>query len=121
MGNKPSKKTNVITYKNKDNLSSYYVPPEVLIPNSYAEKVIYTGNIPQCPYCKKPTKRSDRNSENISTMAYFKPTYNKNGVNTNPDRNTQTSSYQCLECNKGYKIQGNNHDGFKYHDIKIIG
>jgi len=75
-------------------------------------EVIYTGLIPQCPHCKKPTKRTSHGSS--STLMYYMPVYDENGVNTNPDRNTITTAYECLECNKTYVVSGNNVDGYNY-------
>lgn len=76
------------------------------------EKVEYTNGIPICPYCKVPTQR--QGGLGSITAAYYKPVYNEKGVNTNPDRNTQTSSYHCSKCNKKYGTKGNHVDGFKY-------
>jgi len=76
------------------------------------KEVIYTGLIPQCPYCEKPTKRTGGMSS--QTLAYYPPQYDENGVNINPDRNTITSTYECLECNKIYTISGNDLDGYNY-------
>ena len=62
------------------------------------------GN-PYCPYCKKPTKRS---SGVVSVTAmYFVPTYDKKGQNINPDRNTRTSIWRCLECGGDYIYKTN--------------
>lgn len=77
-----------------------------------SKEVIYTGVIPQCLYCEKPTKRTQGMS--MSTAMYFPPTYDENGVNINPDRNTITTEYVCQECNKGYSVKGNHTDGFTY-------
>lgn len=38
-----------------------------------------------------------------SFLAYYPPIYDKNGVNTNPDRNTTTSMLECLTCGKKWK------------------
>lgn len=35
-----------------------------------------------------------------TTLTYYPPIYDKNGVNTNPDRNTTTSTLNCLTCGK---------------------
>jgi hypothetical protein len=75
-------------------------------------KVVYTGNIPQCPYCKKPTKRTG--GIGTVTAMYFPPIYDENGINTNPDRNIQTSRWTCNECEKDYEISGNEVDGYHY-------
>lgn len=75
--------------------------------------VIFTGDIPQCPYCKKPTKRTEY-GWSFRTLMYFPPTYDEHGVNVNPDRNIRTSGYQCLECGHVYYIKGNDPDGYRY-------
>jgi hypothetical protein len=77
-----------------------------------SKEVIFTGSIPQCPHCEKPTKRTQGGS--MSTLAYYQPIYDENGVNTNPDRNTITTEYSCLDCGKDYVIRGNYTDGFTY-------
>lgn len=66
------------------------------------KKVIYTGNIPQCPYCMVPTMRNAGASS--TTLMYFPPSYNEQGENVNPDRNTITTPYHCNSCNKDYKV-----------------
>jgi hypothetical protein len=76
------------------------------------EKAIMTGHIPQCPHCKKPTKRSGGSS--MSTAAYYPPIYDENGKNTNPDRNINTSTYSCYECTKNYTVSGNSTEGYYY-------
>lgn len=75
-------------------------------------EVTFTGSIPICPYCKEPTVRSHGGAS--VTAMYFPPTYDENGVNTNPDRNIRTESYQCSKCNNCYSIVGNEHDGYIY-------
>lgn len=65
------------------------------------EKAIMTNGIPQCPHCKRPTKRTG-SSGGRTTLAYYPPSYDENGNNTNPDRNTTTRSWTCLECGKSY-------------------
>ena len=77
-----------------------------------SKEVIYTGTVPQCPHCDKPTKRTEGMS--MSTSMYYPPTYDEKGVNINPDRNTITTEYVCQECNRGYIIRGNHTDGFTY-------
>lgn len=79
------------------------------------QKVIYTGSIPQCPYCLKPTKRSGGSGS--STLVYYPPSYDKNGNNTNPDKNTNTLNWQCMECNNTYSVSGNNIDGYCYINV----
>ena len=76
------------------------------------QKVIFTGLIPQCPYCNKPTRRTS--FAGSVTLAYYQPSYDEKGNNVNPDRNIHTDHYQCLECNKNYTTKGNHVDGFYY-------
>jgi len=55
-----------------------------------------TSIVPQCP-------RDDcRFIESLgsTTLAYYPPIYDKNGVNTNPDMNITTSALECLTCGK---------------------
>lgn len=52
--------------------------------------------MPECP-------RADcqfTESMSRSTLAYYPPVYDKNGVNINPDGNTTTSTLNCLTCGK---------------------
>lgn len=77
-----------------------------------SKKVIFTGSIPQCPVCKKPTKREKGSS--AKTMMYFQPQYNEKGENTNPDRNTITTDYKCHCCDNSFMICGNGVDGYNY-------
>ena len=42
-------------------------------------------------------------SGGATTLAYYIPTYDKNGVNINPDRNTTTFTTQCIVCNRYWK------------------
>lgn len=74
----------------------------------YAE----TNGIPICPNCKKPTKRTGGFGR--TTCAYFKPIYDKNGNNINPDRNTDTMEWTCEDCGKKYTVSGNSVDGYDY-------
>lgn len=76
------------------------------------EKVIMTGAVPQCPHCKKPTKRTG--GAGSVTCVYYPPMYDENGKNTNPDKNTITSQWHCCECKKDYSTAGNYTDGFYY-------
>jgi hypothetical protein len=78
------------------------------------QEVEFTGQIPICPNCKKPTKRNG-SSFGFRTLMYFPPVYDENGNNTNPDRNIETTKYHCLECDKSYSISGNQYDGYKYN------
>ncbi len=68
-----------------------------------SSKVKYTGGIPECPYCKKPTKRQIGSTS--GTLMYFPPTYDEKGRNINPDRNTNTTDYTCLNCGKKYYVE----------------
>jgi len=68
-------------------------------------KVIYTGSIPQCPHCEKPTTRIPKDS--YTTCMYYPPVYDENGNNTNPDRNTTTTDYSCLDCQNEYTVSRN--------------
>lgn len=82
------------------------------------QKVIDTGGIPQCPYCKKPTKRTGVGGS--VTCMYFLPVYDEHGNNTNPDRNTRTSGWECFECKKHYTTAGNYTDGFYYGALEGV-
>jgi hypothetical protein len=77
-----------------------------------------TNGIPQCPYCEKPTHRSE--GMRMTTAMYYPPVYDENGVNTNPDRNTTTTHWKCLECNQDYVVAGNYHDGYDYVNFKEV-
>lgn len=76
------------------------------------KEIVWTNGIPVCPYCDKPTKRSEGMS--TVTAMYFPPVYDEKGNNINPDKNRKTTDYYCYECDKNYSISGNYHDGFKY-------
>ena len=39
-------------------------------------------------------------SGGMTTLAYYQPIYDKNGVNINPDMNTRTDYIDCLICGK---------------------
>lgn len=43
-------------------------------------------------------------SAGMTTLAYYQPIYDKNGVNINPDRNTTTSNLECLTCGKKWVV-----------------
>ena len=60
-----------------------------------------TNITPQCPreYCRFIQ------SPGSSTAAYYPPIYDKNGVNTNPDKNITTSALECLTCGKRWKCK----------------
>ena len=49
-----------------------------------------------CPKCKKPTKV--QGGVGMSTCVDYPPIYDEEGNNTNPDMNTTTYNYKCLEC-----------------------
>jgi len=66
---------------------------------------VYTGSIPQCPHCERPTIRTRGMSS--STMVYFPPVYDEQGRNTNPDRNSTTTDYDCSECKNSYRVSSN--------------
>ena len=76
------------------------------------KEVIYTGLIPQCPHCEKPTKRTGGGG--TVTAAYYQPIYDEKGDNINPDRNTRTSNWHCNECGNDYVTRGNYTEGFYY-------
>jgi len=75
-------------------------------------EVKFTGPIPICPHCKVPTEITEGTTS--VTAAYYPPKYDKDGNNTNPDRNTRTTEYGCFECDKSYTISGNGVDGYTY-------
>lgn len=77
-----------------------------------SNKVIFTRTIPQCPHCNIPTIRVRGMSSR--TAAYYAPTYNEKGENINPDKNTMTTHYQCLNCNSHFAISGNHINGYEY-------
>lgn len=81
-------------------------------------RLIETNGIPQCPYCEKPTLRSEGMS--TITAMYYPPVYDENGINTNPDRNITTTYWKCLECCRDYVVAGNFHDGFDYVNFKEV-
>ncbi len=76
------------------------------------QKVTFTGIIPQCPYCQKPTIRTK--GHGTVSAAFYQPVYDKEGKNTNPDRNIRTSNWKCLECNNDFVTAGNSTDGYFY-------
>lgn len=71
-----------------------------------------TNGIPICPYCQKPTERTG--GYGLVTLLYYEPVYDVNGINTNPDRNTMTMSWECQECGNDYTTSGNAYDGYSY-------
>jgi DNA-directed RNA polymerase subunit RPC12/RpoP len=56
-----------------------------------------TGGI-KCPHCGASHYME---SGGMSTCVYYPPIW-KDGVNINPDRNTTTTYYKCLECGKEF-------------------
>ena len=52
-----------------------------------------------------------------STCMYFPPTYNEQGENINPDRNTTSTSYHCQNCDNSYTVVGNYEDGYDYGEL----
>ena len=96
----------------KSDETGRYEIEEIQVESVEDETVVYTGSIPQCPYCKKPTERTGGSGS--VTTAYYPPRYDKDGVNVNPDRNKITSNWQCMECLKHYTTYGNHPDGFHY-------
>ena len=76
------------------------------------DKCEMTNGIPICPHCKEPTSRTGGSSQ--VTLMYYPPVYDKDGNNTNLDRNTVTSQWCCKECEHRYQTAGNIHDGFSY-------
>jgi len=81
-----------------------------------SKEVIYTGAIPQCPRCEKPTVRTQ--GMMTSTAMYYPPVYDENGNNTNPDRNSTNTSYTCKGCHKEFSTYGNIYDGFEYGNFE---
>lgn len=57
-----------------------------------------TDNLIRCPHCSESYY-----IENYSecTAVYYPPIY-KDGVNINPDRNTTTTHYTCMNCGKKF-------------------
>lgn len=51
------------------------------------------------PECEREDCRFVQRS-GMSTLAYYQPIYDKNGVNINPDMNTRTDYVDCLICGK---------------------
>ena len=61
-----------------------------------------TNSTPQCPRGLKEDCAFIQ-SPCSTTSAYYPPIYDKNGVNTNPDRNITTFAVECLTCGKMWK------------------
>lgn len=64
-------------------------------------KVIFTGAIPQYPFCKKPTKRS-------GGIACLHDSRNSG------DRFRRAVEYTCWDCIRSFKVVENDVDGFEY-------
>lgn len=65
--------------------------------------VIYTGAIPQCRFCQKPTQRSYSGS--TTTLATISEIYNEKGERIGTyDPNITTSTYHCYGCNKCFTV-----------------
>ncbi len=71
-----------------------------------------TNGIPICPYCKKPTKRTET-GPTTRTAAYYAPVYDVEGRNTNPDRNITKTFFRCEACNQIYQT-ATDLDGCRY-------
>lgn len=39
-----------------------------------------------------------------STLVYYPPIYDKDGINTNPDRNIVTTKIDCTVCSKKFSV-----------------
>lgn len=52
------------------------------------------------PDCMRDDCMITSNGPGMSTMAYYPPVYNKEGINTNPDMNITTTPQRCLSCGK---------------------
>lgn len=53
------------------------------------------------PSCNKQC--SFTHTQGMTTLVYYIPIYDKNGVNTNPDGNTTTSEVYCSTCKTKWK------------------
>lgn len=71
----------------------------------------------ECPVCEKGTVREPIGMV-FHTMMYYQPVYDAQGCNTNPDRNTTSQEYQCMECKSYYVVAGNRVDGYKCYESK---
>lgn len=76
--------------------------------NTKSKDVTYTGLIPICPECDKPTQRSPRGES-------VRPVYDINGNNINADRNIIPSEWYCYECKEEFTTIGNDADGYYYY------
>ncbi len=83
--------------------------------DSALQKVVFTFSIPQCPHCKKPTKRTG--GSHTVTTAYYPPVYDDKGINQNRARAAARSKWECHMCNKSYSVTGSQNDGYYYSEI----
>jgi hypothetical protein len=60
--------------------------------------------------CEHPTYTQ---GASMTTLAYYVPVFDENGVNTNPDRNNSTTTYTCTKCNTDFLVVGNDYDGYE--------
>ena len=77
-----------------------------------------TSGIPICPYCQKPTKRSNI-GPNTSTLMAYAIVFDENGRDISEDHNTHRSTYQCHTCGKTYTISGNQYKGYQYIGLAL--
>lgn len=54
------------------------------------------------PECHREDCKFSRGMES-TTLAYYPPIYDKNGININPDMNTSTFCISCITCGKIWK------------------
>lgn len=57
----------------------------------------------QCPKCGSQAREERWVT---STLVYYTPIYDENGVNTNPDRNAITTLWECRSCGEKYETKG---------------
>ena len=62
-----------------------------------------TEILPECPVCKKGTKREDLGG--TRTCMGWTPTYDENGTLLNSDPNIFKNAYRCLECKNVYAVE----------------
>lgn len=60
------------------------------------------------PNCTREDCMTTHNGPGSTTLAYYQPIYNKQGVNVNPDMNTTTQPMRCLTCGKTWTEQWQN-------------
>lgn len=54
------------------------------------------------PGCMRDDCRMTLNGVEMTTMAHYPPTWDKNGNNLNPDMNTTTRPVRCTSCGKSW-------------------